>query len=88
MAAVEIVPDPTRVINALSLSPSSLAFVIAGAATAILGMSLVAALADRQSEDKLRRQKVLLDTALHNMSQGLCMFDKEGRIALFNVTRR
>jgi len=26
----------------------------------------------------LRQQKILLDTALENMSQGLCMFDAEG----------
>ena len=50
----------------------------------ILGMSLVAALIDRQSSSELRQQKVLLDTALENMSQGLCMFDADGRIMLFN----
>jgi diguanylate cyclase (GGDEF)-like protein/PAS domain S-box-containing protein len=32
----------------------------------------------------LRQQKLLLDTALENMSQGLCMFDAEGQIVLFN----
>ena len=36
MGAVEIVPDPTRVINAFSLSPTSLALAIAGAAFGIL----------------------------------------------------
>ena len=30
------------------------------------------------------QQKILLDTALENMSQGLCMFDADGRIMLFN----
>ena len=33
---------------------------------------------------KLRQQKILLDTALENMSQGLCMFDADGNITLFN----
>jgi diguanylate cyclase (GGDEF)-like protein/PAS domain S-box-containing protein len=36
------------------------------------------------ANDKLRQQKILLDTALENMSQGLCMFDADGRIVLFN----
>jgi diguanylate cyclase (GGDEF)-like protein/PAS domain S-box-containing protein len=30
------------------------------------------------------QQKNLLDTAVENMSQGLCMFDADGRIVLFN----
>jgi PAS domain S-box-containing protein len=38
--------------------------------------------------DKLRAsfssRKALLDTAMQNMSQGLCMFDAEGRIVLLN----
>ena len=42
------------------------------------------ALSDRQSKGKLRQQKILLDTALENMSQGLCMFDADGNITLFN----
>ena len=47
-------------------------------------MSLVTALIDRRSKSELHRQKVVLDTALENMSQGLCMFDADGRILLFN----
>jgi len=84
MSAVLVMPDPTRVNDAASLSPTSLSLVIAAVATIILGISLVAALSDRQSKDHLRKQKVLLDTALENMSQGLCMFDANGRIMLFN----
>jgi diguanylate cyclase (GGDEF)-like protein/PAS domain S-box-containing protein len=84
MGAVLVVPDPTRIAGAAALSPTSLSLVIAGATAVILGISLVAALSDRQSKSKLRQQKILLDTALENMSQGLCMFDADGRIVLFN----
>jgi diguanylate cyclase (GGDEF)-like protein/PAS domain S-box-containing protein len=84
MAAVLVVADPTRINNAADLSPSSLSLVIAGVAAIILGICLVAALSDRQSKANLRQQKILLDTALENMSQGLCMFDADGRILLFN----
>jgi diguanylate cyclase (GGDEF)-like protein/PAS domain S-box-containing protein len=84
MGAMTFVPDPTRVIDGIFLSPDSLSLVIAGAAAFILGMCLVAALSDRHSKGKLRRQRVLLDTALENMSQGLCMFETDGRIRLFN----
>jgi diguanylate cyclase (GGDEF)-like protein len=84
MAGVIFLPDPTRVVDAMSLSPASLSLVVAGAAAIILGLCLVAALTDRRSKDKLRQQKVLLDAALENMSQGLCMFDAAGRATLFN----
>ena len=84
MGAVLAIPDPTRIAGAASLSPDSFSFVIAGATAIILGMCLVAALSDRRWKGKLRQQKDLLDTALENMSQGLCMFDADGRIVLFN----
>jgi NO-binding membrane sensor protein with MHYT domain len=80
MGAVEIVPDPTRVITAFSLSPTSLAMAVASAAIAILGMSLVSAFADRRLDEKSR----LLATALNNMTQGVVMFDSVGRLVVCN----
>ena len=84
MAGMVFLPDPTRDVDAISLSPASLSLVVAAAAGIILGLCLVAALTDRRSKDKLRQQKVLLDAALENMSQALCMFDAEGCAILFN----
>ena len=40
--------------------------------------------AHETSEKIVREQKVQLDAALNNMNHGLCMFDFEGRIVLFN----
>ncbi len=88
MGAIDIIPDPTRVPNPLAISPQSLALIIGGTAAAILGMCLVGAMSARKSELRLRDQKVLLDAALQNMSQGLCMFDAAGRIVLFNERYR
>jgi diguanylate cyclase (GGDEF)-like protein/PAS domain S-box-containing protein len=84
MGAVQFVPDPTRAPTSLLFSPDALALVLAGAAAIILGMCFVAAIGDRRTNDKLQRQKLLLDAALTNMSQGLCMFDAGGGIILFN----
>ena len=84
IGAVLVMPSPMLVADAASLSPGSLSLIIAGATAIILGISLVTALSDRQSKRKLRQQKILLDTALENMSQGLCMFDADGKIMLFN----
>ena len=34
----------------------------------------------RNAEEQVREQKLKLDAALNNMSQGLCMFDAQGRV--------
>jgi diguanylate cyclase (GGDEF)-like protein len=93
MGAIEIVPDPTIIIEAtaLSLSPNSLSIAIASAAGAVLGMSLLAAAADKsrqlliqKSDAELARQGQRLETALTNMSHGLCMFDQDQRVVVAN----
>src|SRR5262249_44799901 len=48
MGAVEIVPDPARIIDAFAMSPPALAIAIAGAAVTVLGMSLIGAVSDRR----------------------------------------
>ncbi len=80
MGAVKIVPDPTRTLTALSLSPAALAITVASVAVAILGMSLISAFADSRLDDKGR----LLDMALNNMTQGVVMFDRAGRLVVCN----
>ena len=80
MGAVEIVPDPTRIVSPFSLSPGLLAMAIAGIATAILSASLAGAFVDR----RLREQNTHLASALENMTQGLCMFDGATRLIVCN----
>jgi signal transduction histidine kinase/ActR/RegA family two-component response regulator len=41
-----------------------------------------------RTAELLREQKFKLDTALNNMSQGLCMYDAEGRVVLCNQRYR
>ena len=84
MGAVTLVADPTLVSDGLLMSTTMLSFLVAATAFIILGISLAAAAMDRRAKGAIRRQKVLLDTALENMSHGLCMFDAEGRILLYN----
>jgi methyl-accepting chemotaxis protein/NO-binding membrane sensor protein with MHYT domain len=80
MAAVEIIPDPTLRIAALSMSPASLAIAVASTAIAILGVGMVSAFANRLLDDNSR----LFVTALNNMSQGVVMFDAAGRLVVSN----
>jgi diguanylate cyclase (GGDEF)-like protein len=80
MGAVEIIPDPVRVIDQFSISPPMLAIAVANAALAILGMSFAGAIADR----RLRERDLQLITAVNNMSQGLVMFDAAERMVVCN----
>jgi diguanylate cyclase (GGDEF)-like protein/PAS domain S-box-containing protein len=84
MGAMRFVADPTRIVDTSTLSPEMLSLLVGGAAVLILGMCLVAALSDRHVKDRLQQQKLLLDAALENMSQGLCMYDADGRVIFFN----
>ena len=84
MGAVTLVPDPTLGSDGLTVSPAALSFLTSVGAFAILGISLLAAMFDRRAKSELHEQKILLDSAIANMSQGLCMFDADGRILLFN----
>src|SRR5690348_10765026 len=88
MGAVEIVPDPARLVSGLVVSPEALAISVAAAAVSILGMCLVAAVADRMTDERLREQNLRLDAALSNMCQGLVMFDPSGRLVLCNERYR
>ena len=54
MGAVELIPDPTRAPDAMSLSPDLLALAIAGVAISVLGMSFVGVLADRRLANRTR----------------------------------
>jgi diguanylate cyclase (GGDEF)-like protein len=84
MGAITLVPDPTLGSDGLTVSPAALSFLTSVGAFAILGISLLAAVFDRRAKSALHEQKILLDSAITNMSQGLCMFDADGHILLFN----
>ena len=80
MGAVEIIPDPTRAFTVFSMSPTALAVGVAGVAVAVLGMTLVGAIADRRLSERDRQ----LDTAVNNMPHGIVMFDDNERLVLCN----
>jgi diguanylate cyclase (GGDEF)-like protein/PAS domain S-box-containing protein len=84
MGAVEVLPDPTRSIDALALSPTSLALSIAAVAVSVLAACLVAAFADRRWQARLQEQNVRLHMAINNMAQGLSMYDGDARLVVCN----
>jgi diguanylate cyclase (GGDEF)-like protein/PAS domain S-box-containing protein len=84
MGALGIVPDTIRHLSVDSMSPTSLALAVAAVAGSVLAMCLTGAVSDRRSRQKVKEQNLRLDAALNNMNQGLCMFDAENRLVIWN----
>ncbi len=84
MSAAHFAADPSRAVSASAFSGTTLSFLVGGVAIFFLSLCFLAAMNDRRTKAQLARQKRLLDAALENMSQGLCMHDAKGRMVLFN----
>jgi diguanylate cyclase (GGDEF)-like protein/PAS domain S-box-containing protein len=85
MAAVILIPDALRAVSPYSMSPETLSFAIAGVAACVLGMCLVGAFFDRRARRDIGEKSIRLDGALNNMNQGLCMFDAQNRLVVWNA---
>jgi diguanylate cyclase (GGDEF)-like protein/PAS domain S-box-containing protein len=72
--------------HALSLTPLSIA--LAAVSGSLLGICLVGSLSAGGIRRKLASQNVQLDAALNNMIQGLCMFDAQNRLVVWNERYR
>lgn len=88
MGAAGIIPDNVHEINPNALAPASLSLAIATIAAAVLGMTLFGAWSDRRNRQKTKEQNIRLDGAINNMIQGLCMFDAQNRLVVWNERYR
>ncbi len=85
MGAAAIVHDPTfRLIGTTSLSPDSMGVALAAVVGSVLVMCLGGSISDRGTRRKISAQNLRLDGALNNMKQGLCMFDADNKLAVWN----
>jgi len=84
MGAIGIIPDAIDRIGPQSVSETSLSLAIAAVAASVLAMCTVGVWSDRRTKEKLDEQNKRLDGALNNMSQGLCMFDADNRLLVWN----
>ena len=85
MGAVTLIPDPTLGSDGLTVSPAALSFL-----TAVGGLCHPRHIAagghdrsPRKGRTPCSRRSCSIQR-IDNMSQGLCMFDADGRILLFN----
>lgn len=99
VAAATMVHAQTHLHAAVpALSTDRLAVLIAGGSVVLLVIGLLSAIFDsklaivnareaealKRSEEALRQQNDRFDWAINHMSQGLCMFDADRRLSVFN----
>lgn len=84
MGAATFVPDVALKVDDPGLTAPAMSLIIAGGAAVVLAACLVLSVIDWRNRERLRLQKIQLDTALGSMTQGICMYDADGRVTLFN----
>jgi len=78
-------PDMHSIPTWLTLGRGWPLVVLTGFICLMAGMALAQVLIRKRARTRAaREQNILLDTALNNMSQGLCMFDAEARLVVCN----
>ncbi|HLF22506.1 MAG TPA: PAS-domain containing protein, partial [Burkholderiales bacterium] len=78
----------TELIDAYSVPLTSLSIVLAAVIGALLGVCLAGALTAWRTRRKLSEQNMRVDGAINNMIQGLCMFDAQNRLLVWNERYR
>jgi len=77
-----------EMLSVRSVSLTSLSIALAAVAGALFGVSVVGAISSWRIRRKLAGQNMQLDAALNNMIQGLCMFDAQDRLLVWNERYR
>jgi diguanylate cyclase len=65
-------------------SPIELSLVITAFTVTVVIAGLVVAVSDQRTRRSMSKRNLQLDAALNNMGQGLCMYDANGQIELWN----
>ncbi len=77
-----------EVIDAYSASLTSLSIALAAVVGSLLAMFMAGLAAAARVRQKLGEQNMRLDGAINNMIQGLCMFDAQNRLLVWNERYR
>ena len=77
-----------EIIEAYLVSLTSLSVTLATVAGSLFGVGLAGTISGWRIRRKLASQNMQLDAALNNMIQGLCMFDAQNRLLVWNERYR
>jgi diguanylate cyclase (GGDEF)-like protein len=84
MGAIDLIYQPGLTNDDTLLSPIELSMAIAAFTAAVVAAGMIGVMSDRQTRYSINKRNMQLDAALNNMGQGLCMFDANGRLELWN----
>jgi diguanylate cyclase (GGDEF)-like protein/PAS domain S-box-containing protein len=84
MAAIGLIGQTAPAQPIPLISPVGLSLAIAAFVAVLVVAGLVGEISDRRIRRRINERNIQIDTALNNMSQGLCMFGPDGRLQLWN----
>lgn len=84
MGAIDLIYQNRGVDDASLLSPIELSLAVAAFTATVVIAGLVVAVADHRTRRSVSKRNLQLDAALNNMGQGLCMYDAQGALELWN----
>jgi diguanylate cyclase (GGDEF)-like protein len=85
MGAIGLIPPVMSADDTNRITPIALCLAIAVATLAMVVAGLFIAVTDRKTQLRSLERGIQLDAALNNMGQGLCMFDADNRLQLWNT---
>jgi diguanylate cyclase (GGDEF)-like protein len=86
MSAIDTIRARTFIADGDLLPQHAMAWVVAAIATTVVVGGWIGAMSDRWAGRIIDERSMQLDAAVNNMAQGLCMFDHNGRLQLWNDT--
>jgi len=72
------------IVDAYAVSLTSLSIAVSGVVGALFGICIAGSMVAWRVRQSLREKNRRLDVALNNMNQGLCMFDADNRLVVWN----
>ncbi len=88
MGAAGVIPGYAHDVDPAALAPTSLASVIAAVTAVVLCLCMFGVWSDRRNREILNERTRWLDAAIDNMIQGLCIFDAQNRLMVWNERYR
>jgi NO-binding membrane sensor protein with MHYT domain len=86
MSAIDTIRARAFIADGDLLSQHVMAWAVAAIATTVVVGGWISAMSDRWAGRIIDERSMQLDAAVNNMAQGLCMFDHNGRLQLWNDT--
>jgi len=86
MSAIDTIREHTFAADQILLPQHAMSWVVAVIATTVVTGGWIGAMSDRWAGRIINERSMQLDAAINNMAQGLCMYDADARLQMWNDT--